>query len=125
MKYLLLGLATIHLSGCIIYSSHSDQPKSICNFSAIEQGTLDTTEEINETRNLIIFYDPAIAPVESLIQQANKLNCKVVYKYQNFAAITIYVPENANIQVIKKHFENLEQVLQVNEDQLNQFNNAQ
>ena len=50
------------------------------------------------------------------MKQVKKLNCSIIYDYQNFNAVALKVPEEASIDEVIARLRQTKGVLQVNRD---------
>jgi len=68
-------------------------------------------------RTLIIFYDREQGK-DSLMQAVEDYRAETIYQYRIIAAIAIKIPEDADIEEAKKHFQQVKGVLMVERDRV-------
>lgn len=68
-------------------------------------------------RNLIIYYD-AQTGNRHLLNAVKIQGFPILYRYKNFNAVTVRVPQKKNIEQAIQHFEKIKGVLQVSRDHI-------
>lgn len=73
------------------------------------------------SRNLIIYYDPAVGN-EGLLKAVAAYEAKLLYDYENLHGIAIQIPSTKSMDKATSHFKKIKGVVSVNRDEIMKIN---
>ena len=82
--------------------------------------SLSTQQQPQYSQNLIIYFD-AKTGAEPVLTAAKNIHASVIYRYHNFNALALKLPEKSSIEQGIRYFEKIDGVLQVTRDEIMQL----